>query len=74
MIFHRVKHLFESAAPHSWLFYLPSYMNYTNYVRRESAKSLSHVNLRFKNDPRITFELEVSLHDRNTFKNREFQA
>lgn len=48
VIFHRVKHLLENAAMHSWLLYLLCYMNYT---RRESPKSLSHVNLRFKNYP-----------------------
>lgn len=48
VIFQRVKHLLENAAVHSWLLYLLCYMNYT---RRDSAKSLSHVNLRFKNYP-----------------------
>lgn len=51
VIFHGVKHLLENAEAHIWVSCLLCYMNYVNYMRRESAKSLSCVNLRFKNYP-----------------------
>lgn len=51
VIFHGVKHLLENAEAHIWVSCLLCYMNYVNYMRRESAKSLSCVNLRLKNYP-----------------------